>query len=92
MFRWIARIEGLSFVVLMGVAMPLKYGFDLPAAVRHAGRAHGLLVLGCVVAMAVAARAERWPLRKVVWAFLSSMIPFGWVFFEASDRLDREGS
>jgi integral membrane protein len=33
-FKWISLAEGLSFLLLLGIAMPLKYGFDLPLAVK----------------------------------------------------------
>ena len=42
-FRWVAFLEGLSFVLLLFVAMPLKYWAGLPLAVRIVGMVHGLL-------------------------------------------------
>jgi integral membrane protein len=44
-FRLIAFLEGLSFVLLVFVAMPLKYWAGVPLAVRIVGMAHGLLFL-----------------------------------------------
>lgn len=91
-FVWVARLEGLSFLALMGVAMPLKYGLGLAEAVKHTGRLHGALVVLFVAALAFVARRQRWPARKVVWALVSSMVPLGWLFFEASHRLDETGA
>jgi integral membrane protein len=89
-FLWTARVEGLSFLALMFVAMPLKYGLGLAQGVTHTGRLHGLLVFVFLGTLALAAVKEKWPARKVVWAVVSSMVPFGWVFFEASHRLDAD--
>jgi integral membrane protein len=87
-FIMAARVEGVSFLLLMGVAMPLKYGLGIAEVVKHTGRAHGLLVVVFLVLLVITARTHKWPARKVAWALLSSMIPLGWIFFEASDRLD----
>ena len=42
-FKWISLAEGLSFLLLLGIAMPLKYGFDMPLAVKYLGWVHGAL-------------------------------------------------
>lgn len=83
-FKWVARLEGGSFLLLMLVAMPLKYGWDAPALVKHTGRLHGLLVMLFIGTLAHAARTAKWPARTVAWAMFSSMIPAGFFFFEAS--------
>ena len=43
--RLVALLEGTSFVVLLFIAMPLKYLADLPLAVRIVGSVHGALFL-----------------------------------------------
>ena len=48
--RVIGLLEGISFLVLLGVAMPLKYVWDEPQAVRGVGMAHGVLFLAYVTA------------------------------------------
>jgi integral membrane protein len=89
-FRWVGRVEGLSFVLLMFVGVPLKYASGIPEGVRHLGRIHGLLVVVFLVALGLAKKAERWNGRRAAWAVFSSMIPLGFVFFEASLRPDSE--
>ena len=42
-FKIVAILEGVSFLVLLGIAMPLKYVFDLPASTQVVGMAHGIL-------------------------------------------------
>jgi integral membrane protein len=53
-FRIIAFWEGVSFLVLLFVAMPLKYGFGVGAAVV-VGMAHGVLFIGYCATLALAA-------------------------------------
>lgn len=75
--RWTGYLEALSYVLLVGLAMPLKYAFDSPHAVRWIGMAHGLLFVAYLVAVARSARAHRWPLTKIGAALVASMVPFG---------------
>lgn len=76
-FRWIAIAEGISYVVLLFIAMPLKYGFDMPLAVKYVGWAHGVLFMAYVAAEALAAWEQRWTMVFAAAAFLASLIPFG---------------
>ena len=77
---WLRRfgwVEGASLVVLLFVAMPLKYLGDMDAAVRYVGMIHGILFLVFVGWAGVAARRGRWPVEKLVGAWVASVIPFG---------------
>ncbi|SEU01843.1 DUF3817 domain-containing protein [Stigmatella erecta] len=75
--RLIGLLEGLSFLALLFVAMPLKYFLTLPVAVRVAGSVHGLLFLAFASALFRVATERRWPLRRSLAAFGASLIPFG---------------
>lgn len=83
-YRWVAFLEGLSFVLLLFVAMPLKYWADLPIAVRIVGGIHGLLFLLLLGALFRAAVERDWPARRWGLAFLSSLVPFGTFAFDRS--------
>lgn len=85
-FRWVAFLEGLSFVLLLFVAMPLKYWANLPLAVRVVGSVHGLLFVVFVAALFRAAVERSWPPRRWVLAFFSSLVPFGTFVFDRSLR------
>lgn len=75
--RLVGFLEGLSFLVLLGIAMPLKYFFGQPTAVRAVGTAHGaLFVLYCLLVIGAAVRYS-WSWRKTTLAFVASIIPFG---------------
>lgn len=82
--RVVAFIEGLSFVLLLFVAMPLKYYAGMPLAVRIVGSVHGLLFLAFCGSLARAAIACEWPLRRSLLAFVSSIVPFGTFVFDRS--------
>jgi integral membrane protein len=70
-------LEGASFLLLLGVAMPLKYFADEPAAVRVVGMAHGILFLLYVLAIFQAHFDHGWPLKRSALLFLASLLPFG---------------
>ncbi len=75
--RAIGFLEGLSFILLLGVAMPLKYLAGQPEAVRVVGMAHGLLFLLYLGATAQAALEYHWPWRRTLLIAAASLIPFG---------------
>jgi integral membrane protein len=86
--RIIGLLEGTSFLVLLGIAMPLKYIAGLPAAVKVVGWVHGLLFILFLLALAEAAVALRWPWKRVLGALVASVVPFGPFVLDA--RLRRE--
>ncbi|HEV2736218.1 MAG TPA: DUF3817 domain-containing protein [Longimicrobiaceae bacterium] len=75
--RAIGLLEGLSFLVLLGIAMPLKYLAGMPEMVRVVGMAHGVLFMVFVAAVAQVAVERRWPLTRVFMALAASVLPFG---------------
>lgn len=75
--RVVSAIEGLSYVLLVGVAMPLKYIWGQPEAVRALGMAHGVLFVAFVGALVWAMAAQRWSPLRAAWLLLLSLIPLG---------------
>jgi integral membrane protein len=75
--RWIAKIEGVSFLILLGIAMPLKYWAGLPLAVKVVGWAHGVLFIAFVLALWAARRDARLPIRLGALVFVAALLPFG---------------
>ena len=75
--RLVGKLEGLSFLVLLFIAMPLKYVAHMPMAVRVTGMVHGVLFLGFLYLLFEAATEHDWPLGKSAMAFLASLVPFG---------------
>lgn len=82
LFVLVARFEGLSFLILLLVAMPLKYLANEPGAVRVFGLAHGILFLAYLALLARLVTEDRWPWRRVVAALVASVVPAGTFWFE----------
>ncbi|WP_437855287.1 DUF3817 domain-containing protein [Sorangium sp. So ce363] len=89
--RLVGFLEGLSFLVLLGVAMPLKYLFELPIAVRIVGSAHGLLFLLFVGALIRVASERDWPHRRSLAALVASLVPFGTFVLDRALKREIEG-
>ena len=76
--RLLGIIEGWSFVLLLFVAMPLKYLAGYPQAVSVVGMAHGILFLALVAAALQAqVEDETWPLKRTAIVTLGALLPFG---------------
>ncbi|WP_345220402.1 DUF3817 domain-containing protein [Hymenobacter koreensis] len=86
--RVVGFAEGVSFLVLLGIAMPLKYLLGQPEAVRMVGMAHGLLFVLYVLLVIMAAIEHSWSFKKAVLAFVASLVPFG--TFWADKKLFQE--
>ncbi|TAJ16754.1 MAG: DUF3817 domain-containing protein [Planctomycetota bacterium] len=75
--RWLAFVEGLSYLALLFVAMPLKYFADMPLAVRIVGSLHGALFVALALATLLAMRACGKGLGWGARIGVASLIPFG---------------
>lgn len=75
--RLVGLLEGVSFLVLLGIAMPLKYLLGMPLAVRVVGLAHGVLFVAFVILVFEAMGSLRWSFKQVALALLASLLPFG---------------
>lgn len=76
LLRVVSLAEGISYLVLLGIAMPLKYGANLPEAVRIVGAIHGGLFVVFCFALLRATLAARWPFSRAGLVFIASLIPF----------------
>lgn len=74
--RWVGNAEGISFLVLLFIAMPLKYIFDLPMAVKVNGWIHGVLFVVYILAVLRTAYVIKWNYLRVGIALAASLIPF----------------
>lgn len=75
--RLVGKLEGVSFLLLLFVAMPLKYALGFPLAVRVVGMAHGVLFLAFCYQLSQVASERDWPLAKSARAFVAALVPFG---------------
>jgi integral membrane protein len=76
-FRLIGFAEGISYLILLFIAMPLKYGFGMPTAVKTFGAIHGGLFVLYVLYLLISKFEYDWTFKKVGTLFLASLIPFG---------------
>ncbi|HPG10610.1 MAG TPA: DUF3817 domain-containing protein [Chitinophagaceae bacterium] len=81
-FRKIAIAEGISFIVLLFIAMPLKYFASLPIAVTVAGGIHGLLFIAYVILAREVKTEYKKDFNWLVKAGLASVIPFGTFYMD----------
>jgi integral membrane protein len=81
--RIIAFAEGMSFLILLGIAMPLKYIAGIREAVSVVGMAHGVLFVMYVLLLIQVAIERDWSWKKSILAFLASLVPFGTFYADA---------
>ena len=74
-FTRIATLEGVSYLLLLGIAMPLKYLFAWPWAVKVVGWAHGILFVLYGVQLLTCWIAYQWSFKRVVFYFVASLLP-----------------
>lgn len=75
--RLIGIAEGFSFLILLLIAMPLKYWAGWPYAVKYVGWAHGLLFILYIIAVFAAIKAMKWGFKGVIVALVASLLPAG---------------
>jgi integral membrane protein len=81
--RLAGLLEGLSFLLLVFIAMPLKYLVGQPLAVRYVGMAHGVLFLLYLLALLPVALDYRWKKKTIALGVLASLLPGGPFLFDA---------
>lgn len=81
-FRIVSITEGISMLVLVFIAMPLKWIFDLPAMVTYVGWIHGTLFIGYIFILFPTSKKLRWPFVRAVFALVAAILPFGPFLFD----------
>lgn len=81
-FRTISIIEGISFLLLLFIAMPMKYVLDMPLAVTYVGWAHGLLFVVYIYMVFPTAYKLEWKFGKTFFALVAAILPFGPFVFD----------
>ena len=75
-------LEGTSFLLLLCIAMPLKYMMDIPEGVKYIGMVHGILFIAYIVTLIGAASKIKMPLWAIPAGVLGSFLPFGPFIFD----------
>ena len=76
-FKRINKIEGISFIILLFVAMPAKYYFGYPIATKIVGMLHGLLVFAFIYQIIEAKKEAGFTWKETGLYSILSLIPFG---------------
>ncbi|MCH4247054.1 MAG: DUF3817 domain-containing protein [Acinetobacter populi] len=87
--RMVGTLEGISFLVLLLIAMPMKYIWGNPLAVKYVGMAHGVLFLLFVGMLLFLCIKKQWSLRIFILGLIAAILPFGpFVFDHKLKQLD----
>ena len=81
-FRIITLLEGFSLLVLLFLAMPLKYIWNLPQMVQVVGMVHGILFLLFAVLAIMVFYELKWSFKTFGIVMLASIIPFGAIYID----------
>lgn len=79
----VGYMEGISFLLLLGVAMPLKYMMGMPEAVKFVGMAHGVLFIAYIAVLMGTADKVKMPVWAMPLGVIASILPFGPFVFDA---------
>lgn len=88
-FRQVAVLEGISYILLLFIAMPLKYFAGLPEAVKYTGWAHGVLFVLYAILLVQCWQNYQWKFGKAALVFIASLLPFA--PFYVDKKLKAEG-
>ncbi len=88
--RVVGKVEGLSFLILLGIAMPLKYLWGQPLAVRIVGLIHGVLFLWFCGVLLNAKDAAGWDMKKAGRILIAALLPFGPFVVDSGLRREEE--
>jgi integral membrane protein len=84
--RYCALSEGLSWLMLLFIAMPLKYVWGDPTYVKVIGMAHGILFIALIALLLQTFMESRIDKKEALTIFIASFIPFGTFFTDKSLR------
>ncbi len=82
LFKITALLEGVSLLLLLFIAMPLKYIWEMPQMVQVVGMAHGILFLAYIVLAIMVYNELKWSLKTLAIVMIASIIPFGTFYVE----------
>ncbi len=81
-FRIVAILEGVSYLMLFCLTMPLKYLADMPEPNKYVGYAHGFLFIAYVILAIMFWMEKKWSLKKGLILLVASLLPFGTFYID----------
>ncbi len=76
-FRMVAFLEGISYILLLFIATPIKYIYNNPEYVKLLGMPHGLLFIGYIILAFIIKTDMKWSNKTLGLVLLAAIIPFG---------------
>ena len=76
-FRRFALLEGISFLLILFITMPLKYFYNMPQPNKWIGTIHGFLFIGYLIWVFMIKDERKWTTKQTFLAVLASILPFG---------------
>lgn len=81
-FRLTAVLEGISYLALFAVSMPLKYLAEIPEPNKYIGYAHGFLFIAYIVLAIVFWMEKKWSIKRLFVMVIASLLPFGTFYMD----------
>ena len=80
--RVVGLLEVLSFLLLLFIAMPMKYMFDNPILVKYVGMGHGVLFILFLIVLFIVCEKQKWSIQMFILGLIASILPFGTFVFD----------
>lgn len=81
--RLVGLLEGISFLLLLFIAMPMKYMFDNPILVKYVGMGHGILFVLFLIVLFAVCEKQKWSIQVFLMGLVASILPFGTFVFDS---------
>lgn len=82
LFRATAILEGISYLALFGITMPLKYWAEIPGPNKVVGYAHGVLFIAFIALSIIVWYQKKWNFKKLLIFCVASLLPFATFYVE----------
>ena len=76
-FIWVSYLEAISFLLLLFIAMPLKYIYNMPEYVKIVGMAHGILFVLYLLGAYYMYEKLGWKVKEMLIVMFCAILPFG---------------
>ena len=92
-FRFVGLLEGISFLLLLFIAMPVKYMLGNPILVKYVGMGHGVLFVAFLAVLFIVCEKQKWSIKMFILGLVASILPFGpFVFDKKLKKLEQPES
>ena len=91
--RFVGLLEGISFLLLLFIAMPVKYMLGNPILVKYVGMGHGVLFVAFLAVLFIVCEKQKWSIKMFILGLVASILPFGpFVFDKKLKKLEQPES